>query len=232
MEQYIHTLIAADSGFVPAPIQVMRFFDFLVTALNFHLVAVNNQYVPGPVVRKPTSFFRTFTNSFTGETQSIPRLSLERPEKISEIGRFIDGSTHYTVELPGEWGSEDRPVLLLTTDKRPFDGAYQCSVRCELRPEPVSTSAWDVEAGPNLRNVPSFGSSCEPDLKTGIFPNPWTGQVIEVEGAGCARFWIEFEFGRFIYPEVTDTLQVFSPSVISKAEECFKTRFVQGCRFW
>jgi hypothetical protein len=86
--------------------------------------------------------------------------------------------------------------------------------------------------GPNVRNVPMFGSECESETATGIFPNPWTGEVIEVANAGCARFWIEFEFGKFIYPDVSEGLEVFSQAIVSETEKCFQTRLAQGCRFW
>ena len=66
----------------------------------------------------------------------------------------------------------------------------------------------------------------------GVFPNPWTGGVIEVADAGCARFWIEFEFGKFIYPKITDNLEVMNPEIVSAGEDCFGTKFAQGCRFW
>lgn len=99
-------------------------------------------------------------------------------------------------------------------------------------PRPVSTSAWDGEAGPNIRDVPFFGTACKPGTETGIFPNPWSGDVIEVPEAGCARFWIEFEFGDFLFPDVTGILEIFSPSIVAKAADCFETRFVQGCRFY
>jgi hypothetical protein len=66
----------------------------------------------------------------------------------------------------------------------------------------------------------------------GIFPNPWTGEAIEVADAGCARFWIEFEFGKFIYPEVSGSFDVMSPAIVQDIEQCFGTKFVQGCRFW
>ncbi len=97
---------------------------------------------------------------------------------------------------------------------------------------PVSTSAWDVEAGPNIRNVPLFGTPCGPDDDLGIFPNPWTGEAVEVPHAGCARFWIEFEFGKLIYPKVGKNFEFLSSSIVAEAEQCFRTKFVQGCRFW
>lgn len=107
-----------------------------------------------------------------------------------------------------------------------------CTVRCERRPEAVSTSAWDVEAGSYRHDIPEFGSACKNNVRNGIFSNPWTGDAIEVADAGCARFWIEFEFGRFIYPKMTNGLEVLSPPIVLGAEQCFRAKFAQGCRFW
>jgi hypothetical protein len=145
---------------------------------------------------------------------------------------LIEGSNHYTVALSGQWVGKDSPVVLLKTDGVPYEESCICVVRCELRPEAVSTSAWDVEAGPNSRDVPEFGSQCRNADSNGIFPNPWTGQVIEVADTGCARFWIEFEFGKFIYPKITARLDVMSPAIVLGIQRCFGPKFAQGCRFW
>ncbi|MGH9590272.1 MAG: hypothetical protein ACRD25_07740 [Terracidiphilus sp.] len=231
MEQYIHTLISADSEFAPESAQVASFFDLLVSQFKFSPIS-GQRWLPGLVVRKPSEKVRWGTDPMTGEKISVPaqdRLNLERFE---DIPASIEGSAHYTVAQSGQWAGEERPVDLLGTDGVPYEGSYICTVSCELRPEAVSTSAWDVEAGPLTRNVPAFGSVCTNAVRTGIFPNPWSGEVIEVANAGCARFWIEFEFGKFMYPKVTDSFQVLSPLILSGAEQCFRTKFAQGCRFW
>ena len=231
MEQYIHTLISADSEFAPESTQVASFFGELVSQFKFSPIS-GQRFLPGLIVAKPSGRLRWGTNAMTGEKISIPdwdRLNLERFEDIPAL---IQGSKHYTVAQSGQWVGKDRPVPLLKTDGVPFEENYICTARCELRPEAVSTSAWDVEAGPNTRDVPTFGSVCKNPIRNGTFPNPWTGEAIEVADAGCARFWIEFEFGRFIYPKVTDSLDVMSPGIVLGAERCFRTKFVQGCRFW
>lgn len=231
MEQYIHTLISVDSEFVPDSAQVASFFDELVSKCKFSPIS-GQRFLPGLVVAKPSGKLRWGTNPMTGEKVSVPdwdRLNLERFEDIPAL---LGGSEHYTVAQSGQWVGKDRPVDLFKTDGVPYEENYICTLRCELRPEVVSTSAWDVEAGPNTRNVPTFGSVCKNAVRNGIFPNPWTGNVIEVADAGCARFWIEFEFGRFIYPKITDGLKVLSPTIVLGAEQCFHTKFAQGCRFW
>jgi len=231
MEQYIHTLISVDSEFVPASAQVADFFVELVSQFKF--VPISGQrFLPGLVVAKPSGRLRWGTNPMTGEKISIPESDLSNLKGFQDIPALIEGSKHYTVTQSGQWVRANCPMALFKTDGSLYEEDYVCTARCELRPEVVSTSAWDVEAGPNTRNVPAFGSVCENAVKNGIFPDPWTGNVIEVANAGCARFWIEFEFGRFIYPKVTNGLDVFSSAIVSGAERCFYTKFAQGCRFW
>jgi hypothetical protein len=231
MEQYIHTLISVDSEFIPVSAQVAEFFVEL--ASQFKFVPISGQrFLPGLVVAKPSGRLRWGTDPMTGEKISIPESDRSNLERFEDIPALIEGSRHYTVMQSGKWVRTDCPVALFKTDGNLYEEDCVCTARCELRPEAVSTSAWDVEAGPNTLNVPAFGSLCENTVKNGIFPDPWTGKVIEVANAGRARFWIEFEFGRFIYPKVTDGLDIFSPEFVSGAERCFCTKFAQGCRFW
>jgi hypothetical protein len=231
MEQYIHTLISVDSEFVPTAAQVAEFFVELVSEFKF--VPISSQrFLSNLVVAKPSGRLRWGINPMTGEKISLPELDRSNLDRFEGIPVLIEGSKHYTVTQSGQWVRADCPMTLFKTDGSAYEGDCVCTVRCELRPEAVSTSAWDVEAGPNTRNVPTFGSVCEDVVKNGIFADPWTGKAMEVANAGCARFWIEFEFGRFIYPKVTDGLDIFSPAIVSGAERCFRAKFAQGCRFW
>ncbi len=216
MEQYVHTLIAADSAFVPEPLQLADFFDGLVTAFHFHLKS-------GARVAKPTGRLRTALNPLTGETWSSPVSDQIRTATFAEIPAAVDGLVRYCVLASGEWTPESRPMVLLTPDGRPYQNNYLCEVSCNLRPDPVSTSCW--------KHAPPFGEACAAEVATGIFSHPWTGEMIEIPDAGCARFWIEFEFGKFLLPEMAGGLNVLSPPIVAKTEECFETRFVQGWTF-
>jgi len=232
MEQYIHTLISVDSEFVPDSAQVASFFDELVSQFKFSPIFDRQRFLPGLVVAKPSGRLRWGTDPMTGEKVSVPAWDRLNPERFEDIPALIEGSEHYTVMQSGQWVGKDRPVILLTTDGVLCEENYICTVSCERRPVAVSTSAWDSEAGPNTRDIPEFGSVCKNKIRNGIFPNPWTGDVIEVANAGCARFWIEFEFGKFIYPKITDSLEVLSLPIVLGVEQCFRTKFAQGCRFW
>jgi hypothetical protein len=231
MEQYIHTLIASDSEYFPNPIQVAEFFDALARPFSFRIIR-EGRWQPGLRVMKPGGRTRTGTNAFTGETFTIPVLDRIMIESTNEIPPLIESLDEYQVGASGEWSQGTAPLVLLNTDTTPFSENPICDVICNIRPGPVSTSAWDLEAGTNVRNVPQFGSPWNGESTIGIFPNPWTGEVIEVPNAAAARFWIEFEFGKFIYPKIEKSLDVFSPPLVRMAEECFQTNLVQGCRFW
>ena len=232
MEQYIHTLIAFDSGFSPVPAQVARFFGELSSLHRFEPINNEGGSVGGLAVAKPSGRVRWGTDPMTGEKISVPqydRVELPTPEAVTTA---IEETEHYTVMQLGLWVGSDSPIDLFQTDGKPYEEDYVCTVRCELRGEAVSTSTWDIESGPDLRHVPEFGSPCVGHTAFGIFPNPWTGSVVEVEGAGCARFWIEFEFGRFLYPKITDSFEVMNPALVGWAEQCFHVKLAQGCRFW
>jgi hypothetical protein len=168
----------------------------------------------------------------TGEAISIPMFDHTKMERPLDIPAATEGFSHYSVLASGQWTVENRPLVLLTTDEIQFEDMYLCEASCHIRPEPVSTSCWDEDAaGPNSRKVPYFGEACEPGSKVGIFSHPWTGGVIEVPDAGCARFWIELEFGKWLLPKMEESLDVLSPVLVAKIEECFGTRLVQGYRF-
>jgi len=231
MEQYIHTLIPIDSQFSPSSDQVSIFYQKLVSESMFSPIS-DQRWLPGLIVKKPSGKLRWGVNPMTGEKISVPAQDQLKLEKFEDIRAVIEVCDHYTVAQSGQWTGENRPINLFGTDGVPYEDAYVCTVACERRTQQVSTSAWDVEAGPNSHDVPDFGSPCTDGASEGIFPNPWTGEAIVVADAGCAQFWIEFEFGKFIYPHVAHSLDVMSPEIVQHVEQCFGTKFVQGCRFW
>ena len=107
---------------------------------------------------------------------------------------------------------------------------YDFLVQCCLRAKVVSTSDCHDEV-PIERKVEFFGRACGSKNRLGIFHNPNTLEVIEVPEAGCARFWIEFEYGKMLFPPIEDSLELIESSIIHAAEKEFENRFVQGCRW-
>jgi hypothetical protein len=229
MEQYIHTLIAVDSAFVPQSKQVAKFFEILTVTCNFRIIS-DTRFQPGLRVMKPSGRFRSGT-SFTGEPFSVPLFDQIKIERIIDVTGAIEGLESYNVLASGEWTLKDRPLALLTTDRVPFEDSYLCEASCHVRPEPISTSCWNKFASPNGPSVPDFGEACKTESRIGIFSHPWTGKMIEVPDAAYSRFWIELEFGRWLLPKMADSLDVLSSVMVATIEECFGTRLVQGYRF-
>jgi hypothetical protein len=230
MEQYIHTLIAADSAFVPDPLQIEQFFEVLTESFHFRAVnAADSQ--PELRVLIYSGRRRYAANAYTGEAFTYPVPDQAKVEQIADVGRTIAGLKNYAALAAGEWVPGDRPLALLTSDRVPIEGSYFCEVGCNVRPEAVSVSCWNKFLRPNGPAVPNFGETCKSESTIGIFSHPWTGALIEVPDGGCARFWIEFEFGKFLVPKMSDSLDVLRPAMVGQIEDCFGTRFVQGWRF-
>ncbi len=84
------------------------------------------------------------------------------------------------------------------------------------------------EAESSRKPIP-FGDECDESDSLGVFTHPHTLEVIEVPGAGCARFWIEFELGKFLFPELADgDTAILHPAVVGLASENFGVEFIQG----
>lgn len=76
------------------------------------------------------------------------------------------------------------------------------------------------------KEVPFFGEPCLRQDAT--FRHPVTGELIEVANAGCSRFWVEFEFGKWLLPKINTSLNILDPSIAAMAQESFSTAFAQG----
>jgi hypothetical protein len=110
----------------------------------------------------------------------------------------------------------------------PFEDPYYVRIGCSVRPSPVWTSD-DQEAVNKNRNAASFGDPCSDADRDGRYTHPETLKVIVVPHAGCARFWIEVEFGKSLFPPIEDRLDLAAVEFVALAEDVFGTRFLQGC---
>jgi hypothetical protein len=215
-EQYLHTLIPTDASFVPTPEQIVQFLDgvFALGAepLNWKLLVV-----------KPSGRVRELRNPLTGEVRSMPvndRISIER---LADLRSAIGSPQQYFVSLEGE-GPPRTPAFPLYFEDAPFTKTYGFMLRCRLMPEPVSMSRLgDEQTG---KEVPFFGQPSS--RRDALFRHPVSGELIEVSNAGSARFWVEFEFGKWLLPEINDSLNILNPAIAELAERVFSISFKQG----
>jgi hypothetical protein len=217
MPEYTHTLIPKRVDFVPEPKQVSSFLSSLV---SIGAAPLKSEIA----VSKPSGEVRTFENPFTGKAESFV---MHQPEKLKDLGALAEalkGLPDYNATVEGKGPPK------LKAFKFDFKGAYDFAVHCCLRPKVVSTSDRHDEV-PIERQVEFFGQPCSPNDCTGIFHNPNTLEIIEVPNAGCARFWIEFEYGKMLFPAVEDRLDLIEPKIVEIAEKDFGIEFVQGCHW-
>jgi len=217
MPEYTHTLIPGRVDFVPEPQQLSNFLATIETIGATPLEA-------SITLSKLTGQVRTFQNPFTGLTESSPIRSSEKLQSIDALPAALTDCKDYNIALIGK-GPPRLPAFVFD-----FDSRYDFIVRCCQREAVVSTSDWHDEVAIN-KKVKFFEEQCSPDDRLGIFHHPDTLKVIEVPHAGCARFWIEFEFGKSLFPKIEDRLDLIEPKIIKSAEQNFGVQFVQGCRW-
>jgi hypothetical protein len=83
-----------------------------------------------------------------------------------------------------------------------------------------------------LGKVPGYNTPCLEPPNVGYFTDIHTFKPIEVPEGGYARFWIQFELGKFLFPEIRNgNLDLLNPLVVAEAEKVFGIEFVQGCHW-
>src|SRR5262249_40261027 len=158
----------------------------------------------------------------TGGTATIEVMNRTPQANLEEFERGAAKLPDYEIVVHGE-GRPRLPPLLIDCD-----GPYFVGVTCYVSSILRSTSDSHEEAAGDRRFAP-YGKSFESSDMTGVFCDPRTGQTIEIPDAGAARFWIEFELGKFLFPEIAGAnLDVLNSEVVAAADKCFGVRFVQG----
>jgi hypothetical protein len=218
VEQYVHTLIPNDPRFSPTAEQIVHFLEGL-SALG---AAPLN---PELLVLKPSGRLRTFSDPMTGETRSFPANDRVTVKSTADLAPTIDVLQHYYVALEGQ-GPPRLPPFPLYFEDAPVTRNYGFTAACCLRPEPVSMS--DLGDEQTEGEIPSFGEACTALRGTALFRHPATEELIEVTDAGCARFWVEFEFGKWLLPHIGSSLEILDPTITELATVSFALPFAQG----
>jgi hypothetical protein len=216
MSMYWHsTLVPLEPLFLPSPAQVQRFFESAVAIgafggpLKHTLLTIDK---PGGSIEGRTSR--------TGE-----RFSATTPKRLelssaAEIATHIGGRNHYFVEIGSELHGS-KPVW------SPSCEPGWVAIMCEAFGQVVSTS--DIH---DDGEGPAYGEPCSADARLGRFTHPHAEKLIEVPGAGCASFVVDFNFGKFIFPPKSMTaLSLISSEYVAAARACFEQDFVEGC-YW
>lgn len=220
VEQYSHTLIAKPKDFAPSAAQVEGFLSSLV---RWNVVPDN----PTFILRIPTGKFREYpyVNPFTGEKIKSEIKDRKKLDRLEEIASTLELLQDYEIEVSSA-GIPKLPPLVID-----FRGDYHVGITCFVYSTPRSTSDLH-ENSVAEENVISYRKPCTELPRDGYFTDPHTMKTIKIPDAGCARFWVEFELGKFLVPEFTNQkLEFLNPAIVSEAKRIFEIDFVQGC-YW
>jgi hypothetical protein len=228
---YTQTLIAANAEYIPEPQRVAEFLSDLAKLGSAPLE-------PGYAVGKLTGEIRMGTDPMTGEPISVARRAFKEIESAAQITSALHGAHDYTLVMAGKGPASNPPFQVFTVENSDegakaslYVGDYEYTVQCCLRGEPVSMSDWHEEIMPSREHVAPFDSPCRSFDGKALFHNPYTGAILEVPGAGGARFWIEFECGKWLLPKIDAGLDLLALPIVDAAVARFGMKFFQGCRW-
>jgi hypothetical protein len=224
---YSHLLIPGRAAYAPRPGQIADFFAALIeigaAPENPKLWAWADFESPTYAKRKGWKKFQTLR---VGELTAVTyTATFKDVAGLREALHALQDLDEYNVSMFGSGPSKLSlfPAYTFVDGKRvPYDGPWHLEARCRLEPDIVSTSR-------NCSPAP-LGNPCNPTQRTGSFRNPETGEAIRVPNAGRARFWIEFNLGKWLFPEIKDNnLDLLPASIVQAAQKAFAVRFAQGC---
>lgn len=217
-EQYSQTLISRDKDFVPSSAKVRA---FLSTIVDLGVVPAK----PSFTLRTPSGKTRYYTNPFTGERDVRETKDHKELRTLDQFEKAAVSLPDYDIEVSGMGRPKLPPVAIDFTE--PYFVGVTCFVSSALR----STSDFHEESAAK-KDVVSYGELCTAPAITGVFSNPCNLEVIEVPDAGSARFWVQFEFGKFLFPKIADgNLELLDPTIVEAAATIFGVPFIQGC-YW
>jgi hypothetical protein len=214
--RYAHTLVPTSSKFIPKADQVQAFLAAMIAR-----GVIGGK--PALVLRTPSERTREARNPFTGEIAICRPKDHKDLSTAGDVVGAIAKLQEYDVETSGI-GRPSNPPLPLE-----FDDEYHVAVACRLSPRLCCTCDLHEESE-GAERVPFFGQPSDRLIEIGLFRNPRTLDIIEVPGAGCAHFWIEFQLGNWLIPTMDHgNLELLDPFVVREAERLFQVRFAQGC---
>lgn len=218
VEQYAHTLIARPIDFTPSSQQL------------HDCVAELIEIIPllGPLEfdLRTVSGYRDVVNPFTGQSAKYPNVE-HRNLTLAELA----GAAHNLPDFEVAFGKNVRSQVTLLPMPKDTPQQYWLGVKIVVSSEVRSMSDTYNGFEPPLIQMPQFGAVSARHSPIGYFSNLHNGSIVEVEDAGSARFWIEFELGKFLFPPFDCSLELLNPNVVAMIERVFGVSFVQGCHW-
>jgi hypothetical protein len=237
---YSHLLIPVSAEYRPEPDAVASFAGGLIDNGN----VADGITINFSRVTKGEPRVRQMPDPMTGDTIEVqgPSRSIERPQQLSNAAEIVVRAAderEYDVSIAAEGVPSTAPLTVgyfEGDDWKTMDSTYYLEIRCRVRGNPVRINMLenenDLHAPPDLANYrPRFDEDSLPHERDGLFVHPEAG-AINIPNAGTGTFWIEFNYGNFIFPRLRDHgVNVLDESVVNLARNVFDSEFVQACNW-
>ena len=213
-ELYRHLLIPQNPEFVPELENVSNFYSELQA---LEALPKDSKYVAVTFTGKTRRYAE---DPNTGKVIYGPEFKVDRFTDLQGATDCERRERAFDLWTEGE-GPTAIPPFELCGANCPnvrWEKAYEYRVNCKLRGKPSRLLCNPV--------------MCKCEYKAdeeGIFKNPWNDADIETSGLAWARFTIEFGIGNWLWPMITDHLDILDPRLVDAATRAFGIEFTQGC---
>jgi len=242
---YTHYLIAASKEYRPTPQSVGQFLERVIQS---HAIGEDYRIDCAGVVKVEPQF-RKERKFFTTRMVKIRTIPRKRPrrEQVPTTSRAVtlaEQEQEYDILVTSTIPPANPPLNIGCADKggnwQSWTGPYHLQICCHVRRSLVRLSLFKPGDAPNAPltdianfitdNTPQFDEDCTEDERDGLFVHPNARDGIVIPNAGCGTFWVEFEYGKWLYPRLKgDDLALLDPAVTDLARRTFETDFVEAC---
>ena len=179
----------------------------------------------------------SFWSTYVGYIFTRRRTNSQELSAVSQI-LTEDESQDYDVVVTSEVTPSNPPLNVGFPDKdgiwQPWTEPYWLQAGVRVRNSLVRLyypqSNEDPESLRRGYKIPPFGQDCDENELDGVFQHPDHPEAIVVPYGGCGRFWVEFEYGKWVYPKLEGgCLRLLNPNLTTLATDTFGTEFVEGC---
>ena len=237
---YTHLLIPFSPKYRPEPEVVAAFAQGMIKNGN----VANPFTISFSRVAKKEPYFREIRNVATGETikMRLPSRKKEKPEALESTHKIIErASNHreYDVAIVSDGAPLAPPCAVGYVENdtwKPMTEAYHLEICCRVRDHVVRLSMIggeeELHEPPDFSKwQPTFDEDCSADEREGFFVHPQK-EGIRIPNAGSGTFWIEFRYGKFLFPLLrNNSLNLLDDSIVQSARKTFGGDFVQACQW-
>lgn len=227
MEQYVQLLIPADTQFAPKPEQISGFLQLVIDLFGCR-IDCNRSYIHALRILKLMSKaeINAAIEAQSGPVKTFPLLETLKLKEISEIPLRTETLSRFSVNASVIWSGGEPPITIPSALWPKSTESLSGSISLEVHPESVMTSNVWYQDGEWV--LSRFRDPVDEPQSVGAFTHPLSRRNIEIDDAGSARFWLEFDFGEWIVPHLPEDFSLLNPPLVGLAESHFGVKMSQA----